>query len=260
MSKQINNLLLFILIAASITSCIPQKKLRYLQQQEESKIDTTNANDIDNNYILKPKDELYINVNSINPETYSFFNPSLNGSSNSNMSTLGLYLNSYDISDSGYIQMPVVGKIYVEGLDLEQARFRIEQALRNYLKDVSVTIKFSAFRFTIIGEVKNPGKYAPYKSRLNILEAIALAGDMTSYGNRERIMVIRNINGKENVHFINILDKNILKSKDFNLLPNDIIYVESLNAKTWGFEHFPYSLLFSTITMIIVLTTFIKSL
>jgi len=259
MTRRITHILLFIILL-SITSCIPQKKLRYLQQQEESKIDTTKVEEINTDYILKPKDELYININSIDPKTYSFFNSSVSGSYRSSMSVLGLYLNSYVISDSGNIQMPVAGKIYIEGLNLEDARLRIEEVLRKYLNDVSVTLKFSAFRFTILGEVSSPGKYAPFTSQLNILEALALAGDMTSYGNRERVMIIRNINGKENVHLVNVLDKNILQSQDFNLLPNDIIYVESLNAKTWGYEHFPYTLFFSSITTMIVLITFIKNI
>ena len=254
------HLLLFIILL-SVTSCIPQKKLRYLQQQEESKIDTTKANEIDKTYILKPKDELYIKVKSVDPKTYSFFNgENTRYSSNNYSSMLGLYLNSYTISDSGYIQMPVAGKINVAGLNLESARFKIEDVMKKYLNDVSVIVKLSAFRITMIGEVRRPGRYAPYVSQLNILEALALAGDMTAYGNRTRIMIIREENGKENIHFINLQDVNLLQTQEFNLLPNDIVYVESLNAKTWGFERFPYALILSTITTFILIMTYIRTI
>ena len=261
MSKQTIHILLFLIIIASFTSCIPQKKLRYLQQQEESTVDTTKADEIDKRYILKSGDELYIKVNSVDPQTYSFFN---GGDSrydaNKYNSDLGLYLNSYTISDSGFVQLPVAGKIEVVGLDLEEARYKVEAVLSKYLNDVSVILKLSAFRLTILGEVRRPGKYAPYLSQLNIMEALALAGDMTPYGNRTRIMIIREVDGKEQIHFINLLDENILQSQDFNLLPNDIVYVESLNAKTWGFEQFPYALILSSITTFILIMTYIRTI
>ena len=254
------HLLLFIILL-SITSCIPQKKLRYLQQQEESKIDTTQFQEIDKTYHLKAKDEIYLKVNSVDPKTYSFFNGGDSRySANQYNSELGLYLNSYTISDSGNIQLPVAGKINIAGMDLEEARNKVETVLSKYLTDVSVTIKLSAFRITLIGEVKKPGRYAPYVSQLNILEALALAGDMTPYGNRKRVMIIREENGKENIHFINLLDENTLQTQDFNLLPNDIVYVESLNAKTWGFEQFPYALILSSITTFILIMTYIRTI
>lgn len=258
MNKTIK-LLLILLIASAITSCIPQKKLRYLQEQEESTIDTTQSQEIDNTYRLKARDEIYLKVNSVDPRTYAFFNGG-ESSVNQYNSDLGLYLNSYTISDSGFIQLPVAGKIGIEGLDLEEARFKIEAVLSKYLNDVSVTIKFSAFKITLIGEVKRPGRYAPYVSQLNIIEAIALAGDLTTYGNRTRIMIIREENGKEQVHFVNLLDVNLLQSQDFNLLPNDIVYVESLDAKTWGFEQFPYALILSSLTTFIALMTLMRTI
>ena len=250
-----------LVLLISMISCIPQKKLRYLQELEESSIDTTKTNEIDKTYHLKVKDELYLKINSVDPKTYSFFNGG-DATSNAQMfnSELGLYLNSYTISDSGYIQLPVVGKISIVGLDLEEARLKVEESLKNYLTDVSVTLKLSGFRITILGEVKRPGKYVPYVSQLNIMEALAVAGDMTAYGNRQRIMIIREENGKENIHFIDLLDIKLIQSPDFNLLPNDIIYVESLNAKTWGFETFPYALILSSITTFIALMALIATM
>ena len=252
---------IILLLASTIVSCIPQKKLRYLQTLEESTIDTTQSKKIDNTYRLKSKDEIYLQVNSVDPKTYGFFNggDAVNSAYKYN-SDLGLYLNSYTISDSGFIQLPVAGKINIVGMNLEEARYRVESILKKYLNDVSVTLKLSAFRFTILGEVRRPGRFAPYVSQLNIMEAIALAGDMTPYGNRTRIMIIREVNGKENIKIINMLDKNILLSDDFNLLPNDIIYIESLNAKTWGFETFPYALILSSLTTFIALMALINTI
>jgi len=259
----LRNLLKFsaLLLLISMISCIPQKKLRYLQEVEESSVDTTQTDEISTVYIIKAKDEIYLKINSVDPSTYSFFNGG-DSRSSANMynSELGLYLNSYTVSDSGYIQLPVAGKIKIVGMDLEKARFEVESVLKLYLNDVSVTLKLSGFRITLIGEVRRPGRYAPLVSQLNILEALAVGGDMTSYGNRQRVMVIREIDGKEHIHFIDLLDNNLIYSQNFNLLPNDIIYVESLNAKTWGFEKFPYVLILSSITTFIALMALINTM
>ena len=257
--NKLNKLAIILILGLTLTSCIPQRKLRYLQEQKESSIDTSQTQNIDKTYKLKPKDEVYLKVNSIDPKTYAFFN---GGESLLNQfnTDLGLYLNSYTISDSGMIQLPVAGKIKIDNMNLEEARSTIETVLSNYLKDVSVTLKLSGFRLTILGEVKRPGRYAPYVSQMNIMEAVALAGDMTAYGNRKRVMIIREEKGKEHILYINLLDKNILQSKSFNLLPNDIIYVESLNAKTWGFETFPYTLILSSLTTFIAIMSLIRTI
>jgi len=251
-------LAILLLLGTTIVSCIPQRKLRYLQDQKESSIDTAKSQEIDKTYRLKAKDEIYLKVNSVDPRTYAFFN---GGEANANQfnTDLGLYLNSYTISDSGFIQLPVAGKIALSGLNITEASFAVEEVLKKYLNDVSITLKLSGFKITLLGEVKKPGRYTPYVSQLNIMEALALAGDMTAYGNRTKVMIIREENGKEHIKYINILDNNLLQSPDFNLLPNDIVYVESLNAKTWGFETFPYALILSSLTTFIALMALIRS-
>jgi len=252
--------LLILLVLIGTVSCIPQKKLRYLQSVEDSQVDTTKT-EIDMNYHLKADDEVYIQVNSIDPRTFAFFNGGGgNTTANQMNNDIGLYLNSYTISDSGFVELPVVGKIAVAGLTIRDAQAAVEAKLKDYLTEVSVVLKLSGFRVTLIGEVKRPGRYTPYVSQLNIFEALALSGDMTTYGNRERVMIIRKEDGKENIYIVNLLDKNILNSEYYHLLPNDVIYVESLNAKTWGFEQFPYVLILSTITTFIALMSLIRTM
>jgi polysaccharide export outer membrane protein len=251
--------LLTLLVLMSMVSCIPQKKLRYLQEVENSQVDTTRSDTLDQNYHLKANDEVYIQVNSLDPKTYAFFNGA-EARYNQLNNDVSVYLNSHTITDSGYIQLPVIGKIEIAGLTMDDARAEVENKLKEYLTEVSVVLKLSGFRVTLIGEVKRPGRYTPYVSRLNIFEALALSGDMTSYGNRERVMIIRKDEGKEHVYILNMLDANIVHSEFFHLLPNDIIYVESLNAKTWGFEQFPYVLILSTVTTFIALMSLIRTI
>ena len=250
----------FILILSilSVVSCIPQKKLRYLQEVEQAQSDTLQTQEPAKNtsYQIQTKDELYIKVNSLNPETYMFFNGG-DINSNYNNNDVSLYLNSYTVNDSGYVELPVVGKVKIVGLTVKEASVSLENALKKYLTEVSVVVKLSGFKVTLLGEVKRPGRYTSFVSQMNILEALALAGDMTAYGNRERVFLIREENGKEQIYFLNLLDRNLINEPNFNLLPNDIIYVESLNAKTWGFETFPYALILSSLTTFIAMTTLI---
>ncbi len=253
--------ILIISILASVVSCIPQKKLRYLQSVEDSQVDTTGSEQRDLNYHLKPNDEVYIQVYSVDPKTYLFFNRGATANANSNYlnNEVGLYLNSYTITDSGFVAMPIVGKVYLAGKTLEDAQREVESKLKEYLTEVSVVLKLSGFRVTLIGEVKRPGRYTAYVSRLNIFEALALSGDMTSYGNRKKVMIIRKEDNREHIYTLNLLDENIVHSEYYYLLPNDIVYVESLNAKTWGFEQFPYVLILSTITTFIALMSLIRT-
>jgi len=259
MSKQINNLLLFIIIAASITSCIPQKKLRYIQELEESSIDTADYLNIRNKYKFKVGDLIYLKVYSINEKNASIFNRGENNNRNDMNSPIGLYLNGYTVSDSGFIRLPIVGNVNILGLTEKESCNKVEYIIRKYIKDATVVIKLAGFNITLIGEVKHPGKIAPLVSNLNIFEAIAMAGELTSYGNRKKVLIIREVNGKNIVKSINILDRNIIMSKDYYLQPNDIIYVESMNAKAYGFERVPYSIIFSTLSMTIVLITFFRT-
>ena len=242
----------------SIVSCIPQKKLRYLQEVEEAQSDTTINNEVNkrSSYQIQFKDELYIKVNSLNPKTYVFFNGGDNNNTN-NYGNSSLYLTSYTVNDSGYVELPVVGKVKIVGQTVKEASTTLEKALKKYLTEVSVVVKLSGFNVTLIGEVKSPGRYTSYVSQMNILEALALAGDMTSYGNRERVFLIREEKGIEQIYFLNLLDRKLINQSNFNLLPNDIIYVESLNAKTWGFETFPYSIILSSLTTFIAMTALI---
>lgn len=256
-----NLIIITLVLAISVAGCIPQKRLRYLQEVEQSQLDTTTNNQVAmlNSYKIKAKDELYIKVNSLNPKTFAFFNGS-ETTTNLNNTESGLYLTSYTVNDSGYVDFPIVGPVKIVGLTIKEASTELENQLKKYLTEVSVIVKLSSFRVTLLGEVKRPGRYTAYVSQMNVLEALALAGDMTAYGNREKVFLIREVDGKEKVYFLNMLNQEVLNEPNFHLLPNDIIYVESLNAKTWGFETFPYTLILSSLTTFIAMTTLILQL
>jgi len=203
-------------------------------------------------------DNLYIKVLSFDEKTYGFFNlePANAASYVGSEASLNLYC--YTVSESGYIDFPFVGEIYVKDLTLKEAKAVIEKQLKAYLNQTSVIVRFVSKEITILGEVNRPGKYPIFKDRINILQVIGLAGDVSRFGNRKRVTVIREIDRVASYHYLDLTDKRIVQSEFFFLKPNDIIYIEPLKEKQWGFDTFPYTLVLSSITTLITLLYFFQ--
>jgi polysaccharide export outer membrane protein len=251
--KSIFKTLFSIIIIIGLFSCTPQKRLRYLQDKNSSK-DSIVQNRVINAYKVRPKDNLYIRVLSVDEKTYGFFNGE---SSTAIAYDQTAYLTSYDINDSGYITIPVIGKVQVSGLTVYQIKDTLQKSVDQYLKDATVIVKLTNFKITVLGEVNHPGTFRVYDNSINVLEAIGLAGDLNTYGNRQKIMIIRQ-NENNKVYFIDITDRKIIYSSGFYLLPNDIIYVDALKAKAYGFNVFPFATLLSGITTLILLFNYLK--
>jgi len=240
------------LLAIIFFSCTPQKKLVYLQQQAQQ-ADIKQSENKSPGYIIRANDILYVKINSINEEAYDFFNNS-NGQNSvySFQSPMAIYFNSYTVNDSGYIILPVVGNIVAKDKSLNQVQQEVQNEVNKYLKEATVIVKLANYHVTLIGDVTRPGVYTFYQDKVNILEAIGTAGDLTVYGNRTKIMLIRKNNGIDKVTYVNLLDRDLLNKPEYNILPNDVIYVEpNKNAKSLGFATFPWSLMLSTISTVV---------
>jgi polysaccharide biosynthesis/export protein len=251
--KSIYKILFFIIIFIGLFSCTPQKRLRYLQDKNNSK-DSIAQNRVLNAYKVRPKDNLYIRVISMDEKAYSFFNGESSASFGFEQSA---YLNSYEVSDSGEVTIPVIGKIHVGGFSICQIKDTIQKSIDQYLKGATIIVKLTNFKITVLGEVNHPGTVKTFDNSINVLEAISLAGDLTTYGNRQKIMIIRQ-NENNKVYFVDITDRKILYSNAFYLLPNDIIYVDALKAKAYGFNVFPFATIVSSITTLILLFNYLK--
>jgi polysaccharide biosynthesis/export protein len=239
-------------IAIIFFSCTPQKKLVYLQQQAQQ-ADVKQSENKSPDYIIRTNDILYVKINSINEEAYDFFNNS-NGQNTvySFQSPMAIYFSSYTVNDSGYIILPVVGNIVAKDKSLNQVQQEVQNEVNKYLKEATVIVKLANYHVTLIGDVTRPGVYTFYQDKVNILEAIGTAGDLTVYGNRTKIMLIRKNNGIDKVTYVNLLDRDLLNKPEYNILPNDVIYVEpNKNAKSLGFATFPWSLMLSTISTVV---------
>ena len=149
-----------------------------------------------------------------------------------------MYFDGFTVDDHGNIRIPVLGEINVLGFTLEEVRLKIENTLLDtYFKaeaNIFVTVKLAGFRYTINGEVGSTGTKVLYKDNVNVLEAIANAGDITITGNRKAVTIIRQLPTGIEMHTIDLTDINVINSPYYHLQPNDYIYVKPLKQKTWG--------------------------
>jgi polysaccharide export outer membrane protein len=182
---------------------------------------------------IQQGDVLSISVTNVDPESSNMFNKGLLPVTGSAASAPVVTSNPPVADQSGYlvdkagdITFPAVGKIHLAGLTLEEAVGKVAAALGSYAKDPIVSIKFINFKITVIGEVNKPGVFNVPNSRVNVLEALGMAGDMTMYGKREDIWVMHEENGNRSITPINLNSKNALQSPSFYLQQNDVVYVK----------------------------------
>ena len=255
------NILLFILVTnLIILSCTNQRQLIYLQGVDENSDTSFYAmNQLD--YWIQSQDILYIKVYTLNSEVSDL----INQTSSSNQQNLfqnetSLYINGYTVNDSGYIEIPVLGRIKIINLTLDETIETIRQRADQYLKDATVIVKLISFKFTVMGEVNNPGIFRNFNNQLTVFEAISMAGDITDYGNRKKILVLRPSEKGTETFRLDLTNKNILTSEGFFLLPNDIVYVEPIKSKTFKLNIPNITLAFSSITTLILILSYINKL
>ncbi|MCU0353171.1 MAG: polysaccharide export protein [Cytophagales bacterium] len=181
-------------------------------------------------YRLQPTDVLMIRVKGLEQTDTDFMNLEAAGTFNA-FNEAAVFSNGYSISDSGFVALPVVGMIHVGGLTVGEARTAIQKAVDRQLKNSTVFVAMLSFRVSVIGEVRTPGQYYNYNNQLTLLDALARAGDVTDVADRTQVMLIRQADNGNEVVRLNLLDPNLVVSKYYYLLPNDIVYVRPLKAK-----------------------------
>lgn len=248
--------LILFLGALLLTSCIPTKRIKYLQDPKEANAARTDFKKPDSiEYLVHKGDNLYIRVNSLEEKSNYFQRP---GNMDNYYSESSIYLNSYTVNDSGYIEFPLIGKIIVNNFTIEQIRKKLQAKVEEYVKNTTVIVKLANFRVSMLGEFKNPGKYVVYQDKINIFEAIAMAGDMTDFARRNKVLLVRQSEKGAKTYRLNLNDYSLLESDFYYLMPNDLVYAEPLKGKAFAFSEFPYALILSTITTGLLLINYFK--
>jgi polysaccharide export outer membrane protein len=247
------------LILFIFASCVPQKKIKYLQTLQEQ--DTTNAyvNKRPLDYKIQPNDNLYIRIFSLDEKTFMFFNKASGTQSyNEYANDASIYLNSYSVDREGYIDFPIVGRILVKDLAVEEVKDLLQANVDVYLNETMVVVKMVNFKITILGEVRSPGVLAIYQDEINIFEALAMAGDLTDFANKKKIALVRQTPKGSEVIYLDLNQADIISSEYYYMMPNDILYASPLGIKQWGFATFPYALVFSAISTALLLINYFK--
>lgn len=215
-------------------SCNSTKEIAYLQDLQPQNKESVSAN---RGITIQPKDILSIVVSCKDPELAAMFNlPTVSYQQNSEIVSGNggsQQLLGYTVDEKGEINFPVIGKIKVVGLSRWELQEKIKNELtsRNLLKDMVVTVEFQNFKISILGEVTNPGSYRVEGDKVTILEAISMAKDLTIYGLRDQVYVIREENGQRTISKVDLRSKDLFKSPVYFLKQNDIIYVQPNKVK-----------------------------
>lgn len=223
-----NRLILILCLVVGLTACKTPEKFNYIQDIEPGVAQPIESRQ---SIIIQPKDMLSIIVSTKDPELAAIFN--LRVQTNragypKEYYANSQYLSGYVVDNNGDIDFPVLGKIHAAGLSRWALQEKITRELteRDLLKDMVVTIEFMNFKVSVLGEVKNPGTYSIQGDKVTILEAIAMAGDLTVYGIRDEVYVIREENGERRNFKLDLRSKEIFNSPAYYLRQNDIIYVK----------------------------------
>lgn len=232
--KKFKSFLMICLTLMAISSCKAPENVVYLQDLEPGTAVQVQQLSL---VTVKPTDKLVINVNSRDETIAALFNirnMSMRTGGGGNDGNTQQDLTAYTVDADGYINFPVVGKIHVEGLTRQGVADHIREVLEeeNLIKDPYVTCAFANFGFYAMGEVAHPGRNYIIKDEINILEALATAGDLTFSGDRTNIQILRQKDGKLYTYEVDLTNaKSVINSPVFYIQPEDIIYVHP-NKKT----------------------------
>jgi len=224
--KKFNSTILFLSVALLLASCAGSKKIVYFQNVDE--VDLSNSAGLYDARIM-PKDILSITVFSSDPITSAPYNQTVqNTMAGDQISTGSSMLQSYLVDNDGNINFPKLGTIHVQGLTKTECEKMILDKISPEFNELPiVTVKMSSYRVTVTGEVNRPGVFPVTSEKMSVLEALAQAGDLTLYGRRDNILLLReDATGKKTFHKLDLKDANLINSPYYYVQQNDVIYVE----------------------------------
>ncbi len=213
-----------LMLLQSTTSCVSRKQIRIFQDEDLTEKVPAFFPQERPAYQLVADDIISVRIKMENPEISQGYN--LEGANIVNQGTPGAnYLNSYTINDSGSIVIPIIGKVKVAGMTVSEAQKAIQEEVDQYLKRATAIVHLVNFKISVLGEVNRPGYYFINHNQITVLEALALAGDMTEFADRGELILVRQKPDGSDAVPINLADLDVLNSNYYFLRPNDVLYV-----------------------------------
>jgi polysaccharide export outer membrane protein len=233
------NIFLFVSIAFTLPSCVSQKQIAYFQKGigEKDTISVAEA------YVprVQPGDILSISISSLNPAASSFFNPNSTIPITGDVTTTGTAnpqsliqapAPSYLVDTKGTIELTLIGTVKISGLTTSEVRDTIKNRLKIYLKEPTVNVRFLNYKVSVMGEVLHPSVYVIANEKVTLPEVLSMAGDITIFGKRDNVLIVRDNNGKKEFGRVNLNTREVYSSPYYYLHSNDIVYVEPSKGRT----------------------------
>ena len=240
-----------------ISGCVSRKKTIFFQNiVTDSIINILPKQD----YLIQSGDVLHIKVQTMDQRASAFITGTIeeNNSNPFGNSEQYLYFNGYEVSINGMIRLPYLDSLKVSGMTTDQIASMLTDSLRPFINEALITVKLASFRVSIYGEVQNSGSFLFFRKGPSIFDLIAIAKP-TEYFNGKNVVITRQVgNNKIKIDRIDLTSAKLLTSSYYYLQPNDQIYIEPLKVKKYGFATFPYALLLSTISTILIVISIFK--
>lgn len=224
-------LVYFLLLLLVASSCLSKKELVYIQNENLRETVPTAIPSAYKPYQLQPSDVLSIKVQSMEPDISNIYNIIPPSSAFGFADPGTLFLSGYSVDEEGNVNLPNVGKLKVSGLTIAQTQELIQRNVDRYINNATVVVKLISFRVSVLGEVQRPGQFYIYNERATLLDALSMAGDLSRGANRENVKLVRQTQSGSEVVLIDLKDPNLVQSKYYYMMPNDVLYVEPSKAQ-----------------------------
>lgn|SRR5690606_21605574 len=235
-----------LLVFLFLSSCISNKKMIYLQEFPDKYPVSIKGDLVEHQtdeYLLQYNDIVDISLRTTSPELNELLGVGTGAEAQTRNMNSGMlqggdifFLTGFSIDEEGMVELPLLGRVKLVGLNINQAKAVIEEQMKKYISQGNyyVRIRLGGIRYSALGEFNRPGKYTILQNRATIFEAIANAGDLTPIAKRNWVNLIRQYPDGSRAHKINLINENIMKSEFYFLRPNDVIYAEPMKVRELG--------------------------
>ncbi|MBS1542403.1 MAG: polysaccharide biosynthesis/export family protein [Bacteroidetes bacterium] len=258
----------FLLILLLGAGCVSNKKYVYLQKDDVNKKNlpkdsvVRQYDQLKYDYRIQPEDNVSIRFESLTPAEYNIFNRSIGPANNMNVNlNQGSAILIGELVDpNGEVTYPVVGKVKVAGLTVYEAQVKLQGLADQYLESPVVKVRLINFRITVLGEANQEGTFVMPNNRVNMIEALGLAGGLTDLADKKNIKLIRQKDGKISVRYLNLLDENFINSAEYYVNQNDILIIPALRQRPYR-KYFGQnlSLVLSALSLLLITVTLINT-